>query len=437
MTDFSSIDPQSMATQLAGFDVQALQTQLKTQQGTLTAQKNALRALKTTLSDFRTALQGLNKTNAGMLKTSASVSVENRVSVTTTSEARKGTYNLFVEQLASSHQVAFDSLTDDAVSQASGSMSITINGKSIDVDMDSVDSLAGLAKAINGAQDNPGVTASLVRTGGQVRMMLSSDKSGAENAIQLGGSVPAAMSDSASVRTISRAQDAVVWLGEKGNGLQVTSSTNTFSNLIDGVTLELNQAQGAAETPLRIDIGVDTKQTEEQMKTFVDAYNKLLGALGTLTASGSGSTERGALAGDASISNLRRDMNQMLRSVSEGLDITQFGLSADKDGKLKLDNDKLADMLAEDPGKLNGFFNGSNGLLRKMDKSLDKYLSVTDGVIKNREETFRRRENELTDRSDKITTRYDNAYNRYLSQFTRLQSVMQQMNSTANMFGLV
>lgn len=437
MTDFSSIDPQSMATQLAGYDVQSLQAQLKTQQASLLAQKNALRTLKTTLSDFRTALQGLNKTGAGMLKTSATVSVENRVAVTTTSDARKGTYNLFVEQTASSHQMAYDALTDDAVSQASGVMSITLNGKSVDIDMDGVTSLAGMAKAINGVQDNPGVTASLVRTNGQVRMMLSSDKSGAENEIQLSGSVPTAMSDSASVRTLSQAQDAVVWLGEQGSGLRVTNSTNKLSNLIDGVTLDINQAHSAGETPLRIDVGVDNTQTKEQMKTFVDAYNKLLGALGTLTATGSGGSDRGALAGDASVSTLRRDMNSLLRSVTDGMDITRFGLTADKDGKLKLDDDKLTTLLTEDPGRLNAFFNGNGGLLRKMDKSLDKYLSVTDGVIKNREETFRRRENELTDRSDKITTRYDSAYNRYLSQFTRLQSVMQQMNSTANMFGLV
>lgn len=435
MSDFSSIDPQSMATQLAGYDVKALQTQLKNQQATLTAQKNALRTLKTSLSDFRTALQGLNKTNAGVLKTSASVSVENRVAVTTTSDARKGTYNLFVEQLASAHQMAFNSLDDNAVSQATGTMSITVDGKPIDIDMDSIDSLAGLAKAINGVKDNPGVTASLVRTGGEVRMMLSSDKSGAANEIRLTGTVPSGMSSG--VQTLSQAKDAVVWLGDQTNGLRVTNSNNTLKNLIDGVTVDLNQANSTGETPLRIDVGVDSKQTEEQMKTFVDAYNKLLGSLDTLTASGTGSSERGALAGDASVTSLRRDLNSMLRVATGGMDISRFGLSADKDGKLKLDSEKLNTMLTEDPGKVTTFFNGSDGMLRKLDKSLDKFLSVTSGEIKSREETFRRRETELNDRSDKITTRYDTAYNRYLSQFTRLQSVMQQMNNTANMFGLV
>lgn len=434
MSDFSSIDPQSMATQLAGFDVKSLQTQLKSQQAKLTSQQAALRTLKSTLSDFRTSLSNLNKTNAGMLKTSASVSVENMVKVTTTSEARKGRYNLFVEQLASSHQLAYNGLDDDAVKNASGSMAIEVGGKSLAIDMDSVDSLAGLAKIINGASDNPGVTASLVRTDGKVRLMLSSDKSGEANAISVSG-----FNDMETTQavTLSAAKDAVVWLGEKGNGMEVRSSSNTFSNLIDGVTLELNQAQKAGDIPLRIDVGVDTTETTNQVNEFVSAYNKLLSALGTLTASGSGNSERGAFAGDSSVGNLRRDLNNMLRTTFGGLDITKFGLSAGKEGKLALDNDKLKTQLTEDPGKLNTLFNGSDGLLKGMDKSLDKFLSITGGEIKSREETFRRRETELSDRSDKIATRYDTAYNRYLSQFTRLQSVMQQMNNTANMFGLV
>lgn len=433
MTDFSNIDPQSMATQLAGFDVRALQSQLKTQKSALAAQQTALRTLKSTLNEFRISLQNLNKTNSGMLKTSASVSVENMAKVSTTSDARKGTYNLFVEQLASSHQLAYNALDDDAVKNASGSMTIELGGKSIAIDMDSVENLEGLAKAINGVSDNPGVTASLVRTNGQVRLMLSSDKSGEANALKVSGFPD--MENSNAVM-LSEAKDAIAWLGGKDSGIEVRSNTNKFTDLIDGVSVELNQAQKAGDAPLRIDVDVDTTDTTAQVNTFVSAYNKLLSSLGTLTASGSGSSTRGAFAGDASVGGLRRELNTLLRTAFGGMDITQFGLSADKDGKLTLDNDKLNKTLTEDPGKLTALFSGNDGLLKALDKPLDKFLSSTGGEIKSREETFRRRETELGDRSDKITTRYDTAYNRYLTQFTRLQSVMQQMNNTANMFGL-
>lgn len=435
MSDFSSIDPQSMASQMATFDVQTLKSQLKTQQAKLTAQQNALRSLKTNLNEFRTALTSLNKSDSGMLKTSASVSQDNFIKVATTSDTRKGTYNVFVQQQASAHQIAFDGLTDDAVRQAQGIMTIAINGESVDIDMDNVGSLADLAQAINGSDKNPGVTASLVRSNGQVSLMLSSDKTGEANNIVLSGE-PDAMKGS-SVKTISAAQDAIIFLGDPATGIEIKSSSNSFADLIEGVTVDITQAQKSGDAPLRIDVGVDTSGTQSQLNTFVNAYNKLMSSLGSLTASGSSGSDRGAFAGDAGVTNLRRELNEMLRTSFNGLDITQFGISADKDGKLKLDNEKLNEQLKTDPGRLNALFNGSDGLLRKMDKSMDRLLSVTSGDIKGREETNRRREAELSDRSDKINTRYDSAYNRYLQQFTRMQSVLQQMNNTASMFGLV
>ena len=71
MADFSSIDPQTLAQQLATYDIMSMQNQLKTKSSTMNAQKKALDALKTALGDFRTAMSGLNGTNSGMLKNAA------------------------------------------------------------------------------------------------------------------------------------------------------------------------------------------------------------------------------------------------------------------------------------------------------------------------------------------------------------------------------
>jgi len=108
MSDLTSLDPQNLATQLAGYDIAAMQTALKKQTSSLTAQKAALTALRTAMSDFRTALTGLNKTDSGMLQNVATTNVEGVATVTAGSKAQKGTYNLFVEQLASAHQIAFN-----------------------------------------------------------------------------------------------------------------------------------------------------------------------------------------------------------------------------------------------------------------------------------------------------------------------------------------
>ena len=200
------------------------------------------------------------------------------------------------------------------------------------------------------------------------------------------------------------------------------------------MTLEFNQAHKAGDAALKINVGTDDTATKEKMQTFLDAYNTLSSALGELTKSGSGGTDRGAFAGDSGIMSLERQLNSMIRTSFGGKQLTDFGITADRDGKLKLDSDKFNTAMKENPGSLTDMFNGNDGLIKGMDKVLDGYLSSTRGELKMRQETIDRKESQLSDREAQIETRYDTSYNRYLKQFSHLQKVITQMNSTMSMF---
>lgn len=438
MSDLTSLDPQTLATQLAGYDIAAMQTALKKQTNSLAAQKAALTALRTAMSDFRTAITGLNKTDSGMLQNVATTNIEGIANVTASSSAQKGTYNLFVQQLASAHQISFDDMTDESIKDATGTMTITINGKSMDIDMDDVQSLSDLTKKINtnNDKDAPGVTASLIRTDGKVSLMLSSDESGKDNVVTLDTSNMDAASAQkfSSFETITQARNAEFKLGESDKVYE--SSSNTLDKLIDGVTIKLTKAQKDGDEPLRIDIGVDNTATKEQMQAFVDAFNTLKSELGKLTNSGSDGKDRGAFAGDAGIASLERDLNNLLRQTFGDKNMTDYGITAARDGTLSIDSTKLDKALLNDPQGLNDLFNGKDGLIKGMDKSMDKYLNTSNGLLKGRQETLDRQQSEIDTRTDKIQARYDTSYNRYLKQFTQLQSIMTQMNNTMSMFGL-
>ncbi|MEY8713303.1 flagellar hook-associated protein [Mangrovibacter phragmitis] len=431
MSDLLSLDPQTLATQLAFYDIQPMQNAIKTQTATLNAQQTALRALRTALTDFRTAIQGMNQAGQSMLQTQATTNMAGIANVTTTDAAQKGTYNIEVDQLASAHQTGYAGLTDEDIRNASGTMTIALAGEELDIDLSEIDSLADLAAAINNAEDNPGVTASLVRTDGKVMLMLSSDETGATNTldVQISGD-DATQALFANPAEISPAQDAQFRMGE----VSFTHSSNTIDNLIDGVTVELIGVTDGK--PLTIHVDTDIDATKDQVNTFVDSWNTLMTSLNTLTSNGADG-ERGALAGDPTISALQRDLNTLLRSDIDGFTIADFGISADRNGKLKIDNDTLTKQLQSNPQSVTTFFNGPDGMLSKMDKSLDRYLNSTDGLLKSRQETLDRRQEEIDRKSEKMNTRYDSAYNRYLRQFTQLQQVTLQMNSTMSMFGLV
>lgn len=438
MSDLTSLDPQTLATQLAGYDIAAMQTALKKQTSSLTAQKAALTALRTAMNNFRTTLTGLNKTDSGMLQNVATTNVEGVATVTAGSRAQKGTYNLFVEQLASAHQIAFDDMTDESIKNATGSLTLTVNGKSMEIEMDGLESMSDLTKKINSNTDKdaPGVTASLIRTDGKVSLMLSSDESGEDNIVELDTS----QMDGASAQkfavseTISEARNAKFRLGVSSKVYE--SSSNTLDKLIDGVTIELTKAQKNGDEPLRISIGVDNTATKEQIQSFVDAFNTLKTELGKLTNSGSDGKDRGAFAGDAGIASLERDLNNLLRQTFGEKNMTDYGITAGRDGNLSIDSTKLDKALQNDATGLNELFNGNNGLMKSMDKSLDKYLNISNGLLKGRQETLDRQQTEIDTKTDKIQARYDTSYNRYLKQFTQLQSIMTQMNNTMSMFGL-
>ena len=441
MSDF---DPSTLATQLAGYDIIALQTSIAKQTKNLDAQTKALASLRTALTTFRSSITALNSTTASVLKNSATMNQEGIATITASASAKKGTYSINVTQLATAQQKGFEDLDDDAIKNATGTLKIDLNGESIEVEMDGLNSLADFAEAIN-KTDFPsasnsntatsaqnGVTASLMRVDGKVSLILNSDQSGAKYDIQLDTSGMTSGQDIFDKEEIiTTGKDALFTLGDSTK--EYSSSSNTLDSLVDGVSIKLTSTT-AKDKPLVISIDTDTTETQTQIQTFLDAYNTLRDTVSGLTATGSSSDTRGAIAGDASISALTSELSNMLRGTFGEQNMTKFGITADKDGKLSVDSKVLEEQLKNDPQTVAQFFNGNDGLIKSMDKSLDKYLSSSSGLLKGRQETLDRQKTEIDSKTEKMNTRYESSYNRYLKQFTQLQSLMTQMNNTMSMF---
>lgn len=445
MIDFINTSPQTIAETLAGFDIAPLQNVLKKQSTTLKAQKTSVDELRRALGDFRTALAGLNQSNnnqlnngMGMLQNRVSLNQEGIARVDANSGALKGSYRIDIKQLASAHQLGFDGLTDQIISKATGEMRIVLgeaeHGNALSINLDQIENLSDLARIINGSRDNPGITASLIRTDGQVLLMLSSDHSGAK--YQIGIDSQRLDVDSrdhfANPNEIAAAQDALFRLGN----IEFTQPSNTLDQLVDGLSIELN-AVTRPGNPLQISVGTDTAATSKQLQTFVNAVNLWRDSFSKLTQVGSkGGDERGALAGDAMTALLDRELNALLRTPFNGKRLADFGITANRESKLTLDHKALNQQISADPRSLNSLFNGNDRLLQAMDKSLGRYLNASNGPLEARRASLDRRQNELDSKAEAINRRYDTAYNRYLKEFIQLQKSMAQMDNSLQMFQL-
>lgn len=426
---------QRMSTELATYQVQGTLDRLNRNEANYKQQREALSSLRSALSTFGSTVKSLKSVGSSMLVNKASFSQEGYASASIGPKAGEGIYSFHVQQLASAHQLALEGLTPDALS-AGGTLTIGQGAAgTFDVDLASVATLEELAAAINGHANNTGTKASLVRNNGETLLVLSSEKSGAEHAISLevtGAS--AEFSDAvANRRELSAAQDAEVYLGGPG-GIKITNSSNRFDDLIDGVSLTFSKAHAAGEPPLTIEIGRDDSATKNKVQSFVDAFNTLIGSLNGLTASGSETSARGPLAGDAGVRAIESRLNQLLRTNFDGVSLTSLGVVADRNGKLTIDAARFEKAIASDPQSLEKLFTGKDNLLDSIDKTLSSYTNSASGILKNRLDTLDLGLRRVNEEFDNLQKQYDTYYARYLQQFTNMMQTMQAMEQTFGMF---
>lgn len=438
--NFDSDYARNMATQLAQYDVQAPLARLDRNEAKYRGQLDAINKLDSALRTFRTAVRDVKGVgNSSMLVNKATMNQEGVASATVGARAVPGNYQFVVEQLATQHQLALTGLNAEDIG-STGDLTLTVNSEAFTINLSSLAdsegkvSLSELAAAINKAGDNTGVSATLVRSGDEVSLVLSSEQSGADNAISLSSSNDKLQTAIGGMSELSAAQDAKVRLGGAG-GLELTSASNTFDNMIDGVSLTFNRVHGADEAPLSLAIGQDGDATKGKVNTFVSAVNALLSSFDSLTASGGESSQRGPLAGDSSIRSIENMLNRELRNEFNGVRLLDFGISADRNGGLKVDTARLEKAVAADPEGFDKLFSGEDNLLSRLESSLDLYTNSTNGVMKNRKESLNLALRRSDDQMASIQLQYDRSYSRYLNQFTSMMQMMQSMQQTQGMFG--
>ncbi|MBL0574082.1 lateral flagellar capping protein LafB [Aeromonas hydrophila] len=424
------IDPAATAMQLVAIERKNMDALLKKQMDGIKGQQSALSTLNTKLSTFQTMLKDLNKAS-NLQAQKATMSQEGVMTVTSNGKASSGQYNFFVEQLAQSHQVGLSLDSETAPLPADGVFSLTVKGKTIDIDLTTLpagSTVKDLVSKINDAKDNPGVKATLVRTDGKVNMVLTSKDSGLDNAISVNYSGDATNSLGAAISgktDITKAQDARLRMGGD-NPLTITSASNKIENVVDGLTLQLTKAQKSGDAPLLVNIEQDKEAVTGSLKKFVESYNELVDELAKMTSSDPKAP--GALSSDSGVRSLKSVLSNSVRDLPNGLSLSSLGIKTDKAGKLSFSETDFNKALDKDPELLGKALLGDDGLLKRMSDSLDPYTK-RDGALKGRKTGLEASEKRIKERMDALDRRMDSAYKRYLNQFSTMNQMLQTMGA--------
>nr|HMM68448.1 flagellar filament capping protein FliD [Dokdonella sp.] len=332
----SGLDINSLVSQLVAAERAPQQTTIDSQRSKITTQVSALGSLKSSLSTLRDALAGLKSGAAFQARTAVSANTS-ILTASATSASSASRYAIEVVQLAEAGKSVSASYSGSSAVVGTGTLSISVGTATLDLNIDSgSNTLAGIRDAINGASNNPGISASIVNGSGGAQLVLSANQSGLANAFSVTASGGDGGLDTlvAGLTQARPARDAIVRI----DSVEVSAATNQISTAIDGVTLNLAQAQPGQTVAL--EVAVDRGAIRSSLDSFVNAYNSYVALRSQLTSYDASTGKKGALLGDATFRSIDASISRTLQATGYGAGanplgtLSELGVRVQVDGKL-------------------------------------------------------------------------------------------------------
>lgn len=398
--------------------------------------------IKGALTDLQKASQALTKTEKyGALKGTSS---NEAVGVKVEKNAVAGSYTLTGIKLATQQSLALAgqaSRTDKI--GTGGQLSIELNnGKGpVTIDLGDDTSLQGVMKAIN-ANPDLGVQATLVNVGSDspYRLMLTAKDTGTEASIKeitvTGNDELNAILAYDATGSTANYQETTKATNAKAtvNGIEITNQSNTFKDVIEGVTLDLKTLPANGEA-VKINITRDDSVAINAVKDFVKAYNSLLDTIKAQTSFDVENEKSSALTGDSLVRRVENQVRSALNSASGVGDIhtlADLGIKSDyKTGKLEINEEKLTEAVRDHLGDVTEFLSGANGVGKSVDNVANEYIK-SNGFIQNATDGLNRTIKDLEKQYQATSDRIENKMENYRRQFSQLDVMMNQMSGISN-----
>lgn len=448
----SNLDLNSILTQLMQIEQQPL-VALQQKEASYQARISALGTLKSALSSVQTAAQGFipSTTQTATEKFAsfkALVADSTVASASTTTGAVAGSYSLEVTALAQSQRLTssagLTSITTGGtlkielgtLSGSSPTATFTGDGaRTLEISVADGATIESIRDAINTAAADGRVSATIVNGTSGKQLILSSGNSGLSNVMKLSGISgldfdPAGAGSGTLSQATANGGQAASDAAFKLNGIAATSSTNSVSNVLDGVTLTLTKTN--AGTPTTITVTRDATSTlTTALNTFIKAYNEAAKSMKDLGYYDATAKKAGALQGDAALRGAQSQIRNLLQTKAGGSSnyqmLTDIGIKLQSDGTLKLDSAKLSDAISAD-------YAGVSQLVSKIGSSFKDGIDGlvgSAGTVSAATDSTNKIIASLTKRQTELSDRLTQTEARYRKQFSALDSLVASMNKTS------
>jgi len=168
------------------------------------------------------------------------------------------------------------------------------------------------------------------------------------------------------------------------DGIPVSSASNTLSNVISGVTLNLNSVASGGST-VNLVVSPDTQQATSAINAFVSAYNTAIQAVNAQFNVSSDGSGGGPLEADGSVREVQGELLAAIAYSTGGSGITNLasmGINLNNDGTLSVDNGALSSALSQNPSAVQSFLQtASSGFAANLSNVLNGLVGPGNGVL--------------------------------------------------------
>ena len=429
----TGLDTNTLIQQLLAVERRPV-TLLETRRLKFQAQSTAFTDLNGRLNTLKSRAEGL-RDPATFFSRSVTSSAETVATATAATGTTKGTFTLTATALAKG-SIAAAATTKanltDVVASATGNFEFKLGatGTVVSVGVDATTTLEQLVKGIN--DKNAGVKATAVNAGTSAspawKLTLTSTATGAANNIVI--VTDATTLAVANTQTAIDAAFSITGLGS------FTRASNTFADVIDGVTVTLKAASGS--TDLAIDY--DKTALQSRLVNLLGAYNEVILAIdgqskGTKTADGK--VTPGVFSGDVIPRQIRSELASKIATAVTGAykRLAEIGVTTGKDGTLSLDAAKFQKALTDNPQAVSDLVSGTStkdGVADLLYAAADRATKALTGTIAVRQDGITTNIKNIQKQIDGALLRLATVEKSLQARFTALEKAVNQIQTTGN-----
>lgn len=441
----SGLDTASIISQLQAVEAKPIAL-IQQKESDYQVQLSAYSTLKNSLNSFQSAVQdleGLDNTHTF----SASSSNSNLLSVSAGTGAIAGNYSITVNALASAQKLISGAFSPtEAVGE--GTIHLTVGTKTpVDITVSATDTLSDIADSINNA--GAGIKASVVFDGTKDYLTLTGENTGTANAFTVtvtegstSGLSRLTDGSSTALTQLQAARDADFTV----DGIKITRSTNNVSDVISGVTLNLNSFDSTKPT-VTVSVNRDNSLLLEHINAFVTAFNSLAGTLNKFQSYDSSTQTSGTLFGDFTVRSIQSQIQMVLNNPIPGLPsgsntLSDMGITISNTdqkaavGTMQFDQTVLDKQLQNNFSDVSSFFTsiktGAKGFSAQLLDALGNILDSSTGTLSARTAGIQSTIKSLQKQVDDMNTRLADNEARLKAQFSALEKMLLQYQSTSD-----